>query len=200
MLGAGNFIPRPGKSKTTQARQQVISIMQAFKEYQVEYDTIPLLSEQDEDLVSSGQTTITSMQLIKILLNYSTDPSNNPRGIKFLSWLDNYATADANGGKGDWDGIHPDNWIDPWGNPYVVAIDYDQSGKLTMSNMNDPDNYSELHGDVFIFSRGPDGLDSSLKTIKTKAFIDAEYDLDDDEEISVLEARQANTDNICSWQ
>ena len=203
-LGAPAAIGMMTKQKSTAAKQEVQAIVQAFKAYEAEYGCLPFAKGTGAftaDLVtnidSSGKgvdlstQTETVKKMLGVLMNYPEDSVNNPKKIKFLKWIDR-----------DEDN-KPDNWLDPWGQPYVIGLDYDYDGRVAINDADGDGNYKtdsdgeNLHGTIFVFSKGEDMLESV--TASDNDVIEADFDFDNNNQIRNEERRAVNSDNVKSW-
>ena len=199
-MGAPAAIRMMSKQKSTVAKQDIQAIVQAFKAYEAEYGRLPFATTQTTDIVTSvASPAKNSMQLINELLDNSA--TDNPRGIKFLKWVDRYTSATATGGTLGEDSTTPDNWLDPWGSPYVVGIDYDYDGRVAIFDADGDKTYEtnddeNLRGSVFVFSKGEDMLESTTAT--DDEIIDWEYCTDGS--VSASDRASSNSDNIKSWK
>ena len=210
-MGAPAAIRMMSKQKSTVAKQEIQAIIQAFKAYEAEYGRLPFATTQTTDIVTSvASHAKNSMQLINELLDNSA--TDNSRQIKFLKWGDKFdKDADKDGGSGEPDGAKPDNWLDPWGNPYIVMIDYDYNGLIEESagdggidldgDGTATEDAEKLRGSIFVFSNGEDeinGMDTFTEDV-LKKFIDEEYDSNEDGDADTNEKGSANSDNVKSW-
>jgi prepilin-type N-terminal cleavage/methylation domain-containing protein len=163
-------------AKKAKAKSECNAILTAIKSYESTYGYLPLTSTYtptDEDEYR---------QFIEMLTGYDGPDSNtqinggtygNPRNIRFLDVPGTYGTdttsrnlpsnADAEGKMGD--------YVDPWGSRYMVYIDNDYDGQVTV-------NGKVLNGTVFIYSLGPDYEHDTTGNYGTGV----------------------NKDNVCSWK
>ena len=204
-MGAPAAIRMMSKQKSTVAKQEIGAIKQAVKAYEAEYGKLPLVGTSIEIL--NGTSNPTAMAFLQELMAVTT--TENTRNIKFLTWIDRYnASTTAVKGIGVSDDLVADNWIDPWGNPYVVMIDYDYNGlieNIAGDGGIDLDGSgsanTKLRGSVFVFSSGEDGIngmDTFSGDVLTK-FIDEEYDSNEDGDAGTNEKGSTNSDNVKSW-
>ena len=149
--------------------------------------------------------TTNNSEVIAILMDFTNYPDGsgptanvnyqkNPQQTVFLNAKMAIDTNSA--------GVGPDLvYRDPWGNPYVISMDFDEDNQVqdafyrrhTVSQQNGPTGYNGLvntkdpagntddfsyHGDVMVWSAGPD------KTVDPTKAAD----------------QGANLDNILSWQ
>jgi len=144
-MGAPAAISMISKKETTRAKQEIQAIKQAVKAYEAEYGKLPLSGNSFERL--DDTTDPTAQRFISALLYHGNDKvTDNPRGIKFLAWVNNHGADTA---------TTPDNWLDPWGQPYILAVDYDYNGETTIGDG------VIVKGSFFIVSRGEDAADAS---------------------------------------
>ena len=211
-MGAPAAIRMISKNKTTVAKQEVQAIVQAIKAFESEYGKLPLAGK------GSGQyradviffTAAESQTLVEVLLGL--DSTENPRDIKFLKWNDHYSdasissTVDAYGTPALGEDSTADNWIDPWGNPYVIAIDYNYDNIVSFDwdgdgSVEDIDSET-LRGNVFVFSKGESGvcgLDTfTIAEVKDR-FLDGDFDSDNGGDVDSGEISSTNSDTAKSW-
>jgi prepilin-type N-terminal cleavage/methylation domain-containing protein len=96
--------------KKAQARNDVHQIAAAFKAFQLEYGRLPGTATSDGPAPQDYMSILTSSN------------AQNPRGIVF------FEPKMAKQGKGGLDGTV---YKDPWGNPYIVTLDYNYDNKIT---------------------------------------------------------------------
>jgi len=193
-MGAPAAMKFISKQDETRAQQEIQAIKQAVKAYEAEYGKLPLATGTNAittELIDGAarldpESSITATTdfpktalFFKALMGRELNTVDNPRKIEFLKWLDNY---------GDEDGV-ADNWLDPWGQPYVIMVDYDYNGLIEETvgdggiNLDaDPDKdeaHEQLRGSFFVFSRGEDmvcGLDDFTDAAVVELCLGAGYD------------------------
>ena len=127
---AGLLFPAMGAvrnlARKVSAKNDAIQIVTAVKMFYTEYGKYPSDAEQADN-----------SKLMKVLR--CVDPTDNyvktlnPRQIRFLEVKD-ATTPDA---KSSIDKDHG-TWNDPWGHPYVIYIDHDYDGKVTIQTEDVP--------------------------------------------------------------
>jgi prepilin-type N-terminal cleavage/methylation domain-containing protein len=114
------------QAKKTQAKNDLLQIVTALNAYYTEYGKYPLTPSAPAD-TTYGSTT-TNDRLFNILRSVNS-PTDNPRGIVFLSPPDakdrtnpkaGISTASASVGQ----------YFDPWGKPYMIRIDTDYDNQV----------------------------------------------------------------------
>jgi len=193
-MGAPAAMRMISKKKTLVAKQEIEAIVKAIKQYEAEYGKLPFASANTSDVIYDDSAPLTQT-FIEALLGKGTsktyDATNNSRGVKFLTWTED---------EGDGDGT-VDNWIDPWGNPYIIGIDYDYSGEVDL--IAGQSGYEDLKGSIFVYSKGEDefcgGDDFNNATVKA-AFLASDLNVDGDTTVDSNEITASNSDNICSWK
>jgi len=133
---AGLLFPAMGsvreQARKTSAKNDVVQLVNAVKNYYVEYGKYPNPSggTGDISLASANNT------LMTILISGSSI-TNNTRGIRFLEVPKAKDQTPANAKSG----LDSSNdWRDPWGNPYLVFIDGNYDGQVTVSGLDDATN------------------------------------------------------------
>jgi len=101
-------------AKKAQAKNDAVQIATAVIAYETEYGKLPskLASAPTDDTTLPAA----SNGIIGILMG--TDTANNPRQIVFLE------VQDVSKKKGK-SGLKDGDFVDPWGNTYQIALDYD---------------------------------------------------------------------------
>lgn len=123
--------------KTGTAREDVIRLVEAIEKYRNEYGVLPLLTNRQPMRTDEGA-------LIDILIGNNT--LENSRSIPFMdSGRRNFLVPSSGPGAA---------LVDPWGNPYFVAMDTDGDGAI-----DDPIGTGRrIRGKAAIaWSAGPDG-------------------------------------------
>jgi prepilin-type N-terminal cleavage/methylation domain-containing protein len=131
---AGMLFPAMSSVRTaarkTSAKNDVVQIVNAVKNFYTEYGRYPLASgtgaavdrkfEEDNDVLFNPLRAVTSSTAI------------NPRRIRFLE------VPDAKNGKS---GITTTSgsgkWVDPWGNPYLVFVDGSYDEQVSVTGLDD---------------------------------------------------------------
>lgn len=80
--------------------------------------------------------------------NSAFTPSLNRRKIKYLDPRPKYNPSEAPSSTNN----KENTWLDPWGNPYMMRINVDATGKIP-----DPSSSGTLSGSIVLWSLGPDG-------------------------------------------
>ncbi|NCY22629.1 prepilin-type N-terminal cleavage/methylation domain-containing protein [bacterium] len=126
LAGLGNSMIKKGmdNAKKTRAKADMTALIGAIKAYKLEYGKLPFATS-DYDPTSGDQGEYKcwydgtrSKTLIQILsgkssVNFGGDEPMNPKGVRFLE-----------GGKEDGE------FLDPWGNQYVIKMDLNDSGTV----------------------------------------------------------------------
>jgi prepilin-type N-terminal cleavage/methylation domain-containing protein len=112
-------------ARKAQAKNDVTQIATAVIAYETEYGKLPYKGTAP---TTDATLSADSNEIVGVLMG--TDTANNPRGIVFLEVQDvskkkGKSGIDANG-----------KFVDPWGNIYQIALDYnyDNSNKVTSGN------------------------------------------------------------------
>lgn len=144
MLMGGWTVVRK-KAQTTEARSQLTFLVTAISQYRSSYNSLfpyhgtysanKAASDLRDVLIYDGGTTTPDQLLVAL---YGQDASQNPRKIQFIE------TGIAE--------------TDPWGNSYRIALDLDYDGNIADDKIYGS---GELVKEVVVWSRGPDGSDSS---------------------------------------
>ena len=82
----------------------------------------------------------------------STSSFLNKRNIKYLDPRPEYNPDQIPSSPNNLN----NTWLDPWGNPYQIRINFDGSGKIP-----DPSRSGTLSGSIILWSFGPDGVGNS---------------------------------------
>lgn len=157
------------KGRVTQAKADMKTIQTALKGVESTYQQIVKAGAGYMPSASSGCVTLGTSGKIdeynKFIVEL-TDPANsdkvftstvptssdclniNKRKIKFLDAKSSY---DPTKGISD---NQKNLWRDPWGNPYVIIINTDFTGKIP-----NPTGNGTLSGSVVLYSWGPNGTD-----------------------------------------
>lgn len=144
---AGNAVLQ--KARGLQAKTTMKGVEIAVNAYKTEYGRLPLAAGNSGEVeyalgpnVQGGD----GDQLLGALMAQSAYSAQNPRQIKFY---------DPPTGKGNKNG-YVDNvgLVDPWGNGFVLIINYDHENTPIANPYNeDPEN---LNGATILYSYGPD--------------------------------------------
>jgi len=144
-----------GKAEATKAQQGVSSLATAFKSYYTEYGHWPATTTDPSGVIS---TTNWMVALLRGENKSTFDPAmpnvtynGNPRQIRFLEMknADLYIDPVNN----------VTNYVDPWKNQYQVIFDTSYSD--TNKNPFVPAPGAVVHEGFLIWSKGPDGQDST---------------------------------------
>jgi len=111
------------------ARRQAGELRSALVGYVEEYGRVPILGEPVGDLQTSS-----NREVIDVLQGRSKEL--NPRGIVFLA-------------------SPADGLLDPWGNPYEIALDADGDGRVTVPGAGGPES---IESRIVVWSKGADGV------------------------------------------
>lgn len=163
----GILIPTIGNirqnAKKTKAKAEINAIVTAIKQYEQTYGVLPWGGGSDvqwEDQSSEDDEYDTLMQILTQTNMTSGDATNRKTygNVRKISMLDVPKDFETKG------------YLDPWGtNRYVIALDLNYDNQVSV-------NGETLNGTVFVYSKGPDKIDSSTAS------------------------NSANDDNINSWK
>lgn len=147
------------KAETAKAQAEMTALVTALKNYESTYGFLPRefvikedrpLSESLQEFGYEGEKVYKGF--IEVLQGENHNVGNrnmNPRKLAFLEI------------QGNTKGVYED----PWGNNYVVFLDGDGDGKITLDESLDwKDDYrlnvegDALHQSILIISKGPDGI------------------------------------------
>ena len=165
------------QAKRTQARNDVIQVVTAVSAYYTEYGKYPLTPSILAD-TTYGTTTPNALLLNELR---SVNPTQNPRGIVFLSPPDakdltnpraGISLAPATAGQ----------YFDPWGKPYLIRIDADYDNQITNPYAQNAGSAPFLRSGVIAWSFGKDGLSQSTSPTPTD------------------KNNGTNRDDVISWQ
>lgn len=195
---AGMILPAIARARVraaiTKSHTEMAALITAINQYQAEYSRFPAPDKFDKDQTFGDNEG--NHEIMAILLNQdefsNKDFKKNPRKLRFL---------DAQRGSGTNSvGVGSDLvYRDPWGNPYIISIDYDYDDQTVdavysipgVSQQNANQGYNALvkhktenlfvfQGPVMIWSAGPDGQYSSTLPANKRA-------------------NNVNSDNVLSW-
>ena len=125
------------------AHREVMNLVDAIKQYELEYSKFPLSEGEGLDFVNLT----TDAATMRVLLG--NDEVLNPRGSRY------YEGKAAKGGKNGLDygdGSEDPDLLDPWGRPYHILIDSNNDGDVTT-----PDGI-EIQMSVIAYSLGTEGV------------------------------------------
>ncbi|MDD3119435.1 MAG: type II secretion system protein [Victivallales bacterium] len=139
------------KAKEAKAKTELTAIKTAIKAYESTYGIFPATRNVNGDLKLGGSKVTDADaeydKLIHWLTQAPTDDNDpnpadmgegNTRKIRFLD------PANAAGNA---------TYADPWGNRYVIYMDTNYDGKVTIA--------TQLNGDVFVYSYGKNAEDNN---------------------------------------
>lgn len=119
-------------AKKAQAKNDAIQLVNAIKAYYTEYGRYPLTSAQTADTEIKDTNLASLLNELRVPATYT--PTLNPRKLRFVEVPDAKNLNQANkerGGIGGTSGGKTGQWLDPWGNAYVVWIDGDYDNAIT---------------------------------------------------------------------
>lgn len=111
-------------AKKAQAKNDEIQLVSAIKAFYTEYGKYPLTATQTGDTEIKNTDLATLLNELRVPAGYT--PTMNPRKLNFIEVPDAKNLNQANkekGGIGGASGGKAGQWLDPWGNTYVVWID-----------------------------------------------------------------------------
>jgi len=136
------------------AKSEVTQLVGSLNAYYTEYGHWP-------DFVGNGKflDAERNSQLIRLLT--VQDIANNPRGITYFE-----APPARMSGNGLTNGITSEGvLVDPWGHPYRIILDADQSGAIASPYPKDPKPKIQAH--AIVWSLGKDGKQGAPKDEQT---------------------------------
>lgn len=147
------------KAESAKAKAEMTTLVNAIKNYESQYGVLPMKSTPAELVASSDYE-----GFIKMLQAEGTPSSDwgdykdcNKRKIKFLDVVGNT----------------PGEYPDPWEGNYVIYLDHDADGKIgtdSSASIASLPNAKPLFGAIVIYSKGPDGKDSSSAEYKDNVY------------------------------
>jgi len=111
-------------AKKAQAKNDVTQIATAVTAYYTEYGKLPPNGTDGTSPTVDGTNAAVTNGIIGTLMGTLT--TNNPRQIVFLE------VSDVTTKKGK-SGLSNGTFIDPWGNSYCIALDYDYNNHVGVS-------------------------------------------------------------------
>jgi type II secretory pathway pseudopilin PulG len=108
-------------AKKAQAKNDAVQIATAVIAYETEYGKLPGLTGLSDTSIKAAGSVSVDADIITILGNLKNNNTNNPRGITFLE------VQNAKRGKS---GLTNNEFVDPWGAVYMIALDGDYNNKL----------------------------------------------------------------------
>jgi len=107
-------------ARRTQAKNDVVQIATAVTAYETEYGKLPGVTGASDP----GPVNVNRL-LVRTLTG--EDTNNNPRAIVFIEVQEAKPAAKRSGTNGS-------EFIDPWGNPYLIAIDGNYDNTISAGN------------------------------------------------------------------
>lgn len=146
-IPTGNVVLK--KARELQAKTAMKGLEIAIKGYQTEYNRYPLAAAGTDDTETYDTSdTASGGALLATLM--AQDATTNPRKIRF------YDPPAAKSGMNGYDSTSG-KLTDPWGNGYMIQIDYDGDGVIT-----DPfEDGKTLSAGVIIYCNGADKVAST---------------------------------------
>ena len=123
------------RAKETKAKAEMQSIITAVISYESTYGLLPV-----PDSWANEDTGVPYSDLMTILTNVaapSATETGNAREIRFLDVPNDYTT---------------NNYVDPWGNKYVIYLDTDYDGEISNVGPAGANREATAYGTVFIYS------------------------------------------------
>ena len=158
------------KAEENQSKVRMKTLITAIKQYESQYGVLPVVSPaaSGDDAIFQGSDNPRLISLLTGITDASgTLGSSNTRGIRFLEPTDPKS---------------PNNYVDAWGKPFLIALDANYDGQIDASAIESAT--TPIHGktgsmysSVLIWSSGPD----------------EKYD-------NSTSAGGQNSDNIYSWE
>jgi len=111
-------------ARRAQAKNDVTQIATAVTAYETEYGKLPGLTGTSDISIKAAGDVTKDADIITILGNLKTNNTNNPRAITFLE------VQNAKRGKS---GLTNNQFVDPWGVVYMIALDGDYSSRLDIA-------------------------------------------------------------------
>lgn len=146
------------QAKRTQAKNDLMQIVNAVNAYYTDYGKYPI----DTAVKGTGDATYATdnnalLDVLRNMTGATTGNALNLRGIVFIS--PPYVKDPLNPRSGIGTGTGPGQYYDPWGTPYRVAIDGSYDNQLTNPYTLDTGaGPSPLNIGVIAWSAGKDGL------------------------------------------
>ena len=144
------------KAEASKAQQGVSSLATAYKAYYTEYGKWPATTADPSGIIS---TTNWMVALLRGEDKNTQDPAmpnvtynGNPRKIRFLEMKNADLYIDPMN--------NVTNYVDPWKNQYQVIFDIGYSD-LTTNPFSPSSQTTFIHEGFLVWSKGPDGQDSS---------------------------------------
>jgi prepilin-type N-terminal cleavage/methylation domain-containing protein len=133
-------------ARKTSAKNDVVQIVTAVKNYYTEYGKYPVPAGTSGDLAISG-TANSNNSVIEVLTTGSST-TLNPRAIRFLE------VAEAKDQNAPKSGLKSKKWYDPWGGTYFIFIDSSYDGKVTITGLKPTSENVEIETGVAAASYG----------------------------------------------
>jgi prepilin-type N-terminal cleavage/methylation domain-containing protein len=163
-----------GKAETSKAQTAIAGLATAYKAYYTEYGRWPATTTDPSGIMS---TTNWMVALLRGEDKSGTEGiikyNGNPRKIRFLEMKTQDLVIDPVNNL--------TNFVDPWKNPYELIFDIGYSDLAT--NPFSPNPATFVHEGSLVWSKGPDGQDSTYANTGNPAG----------------DGVGANKDNIKSW-
>lgn len=129
------------RADRARAQHEVAQIRDSIAAYYGEYGTMPSPDPQGTQDYSYGSKSCTRQQNAVMNILRGIDTANNSRGLVFLD-----VSRDAMEGTDKDGNVYEEDdgyYLDPWGNPYMIAMDCDYDGTLQVSDLGSPaDDYA----------------------------------------------------------
>jgi len=125
-----------GRADRARAEHQLRQIRSAVQTYYGEYGSMPSPDPQGKQDYAYGSKSCPRRQNVVMNILRAMDTDHNPRKIVFLEVPD-----DARSGTDKDGNTYAEDegfYLDPWGNPYMIALDCDYDGTLEISGLGTP--------------------------------------------------------------
>lgn len=152
------------KMQITKAKSDIASITAALQQVQNIYSNFRgFITPSGSELVQVGDTgnglgKVNSTAHYQTLFNELIAPPASPRfNHRKIRMLDNRKHKDDTNGN-----YH--GWLDPWGHEYIIYIDHDFDGSITVNSADTGNGDAQtLSKSVFVYSMGENGVDNNAQ-------------------------------------
>lgn len=157
------------KAKITEGKKVASDLVVSIEQFEAKYDYLPYSSGSSPDGIVRYSTE--NDGLLRTLMGL--DDEINPNNTQFFEYK--AAKNGVNGIVFTGGGDTPQSLLDPWGNAYVVAIDYTGDREIDLAQISEFSEYKDQDGQpltvyskaAVVASPGPDGEFNDLKDVKT---------------------------------
>ena len=141
------------KAEAAKAKAELTTLVNAIKQYEATYGVLPNKETAVEKINSDDD-----IKAFVMMLQGEGTPSSdwgdfeecNKRKIKFLDVVGNT----------------PGEFLDPWDENYLIYLDHDGDGKISVDINGLPTD--DIYASIIIYSKGPDGKDASSASLDNK--------------------------------